>query len=104
VRVDIDALLAIARHHDDFSSEAGAFDVKLEPITLGVSVCGAAGAAGALGPAAADLVLIIGRELTDEIKIVAVAGAPQLQLDVAFAGWAIRRVAAYPFGRAVLRT
>jgi len=97
-------LLAVTRHHDDFGGKAGAFDVKLQPITLGVSVCGAAGAAGALGPAAANLVLVVSRELTDEIEIVAVAGASQLQLDVAFAGWAIRRVTAYPFSRAVLRT
>ena len=76
VRVDVDALLAIAGHHDDIGRKSGAFDVKLESVALRVSDCGAAGAAAAFGPAAADLVLVVGGELTDEIEIVAVAGAP----------------------------
>jgi len=75
VRVNVDALLAVARHHDDFGGEAGAFDVKLQAVALGVSDCSAAGAAAALGPTTADLILVVGRKLADKVEIVAVAGA-----------------------------
>jgi hypothetical protein len=75
VRVNVDALLAVARHHDEFGGEARAFDVKLQAIALGVSDGGAAGAAAALGPTTADLVLGVGRKLADKVEIVAVAGA-----------------------------
>ena len=74
--VDINALLAVAGHHDDFGREAGAFDMELKPVALRVTDCGATGAAAAFGPAAADLVLVVGCKLTDKIEIVAVAGAP----------------------------
>jgi len=99
VRVNVDALLAVTRHHDDFGGEASAFNVKLQTVALGVSVCGTPGASAALGPTTADLILVVGGKLTDEIEVVAVAGATQLQLDLAFAAsGTVGRVAANSFG------
>lgn len=105
VRVNVDALLAVTRHHDEFGGKASTFDVKLQTVALGVSDSGAAGAAAALGPTTADLVLVVGRKLADKVEVVAVAGATQLQLDVALATTrTVGRVAANSLGGPLLGT
>jgi len=104
MRVDIHALSPVARHHDEIGGESATFDVKLEAIALRIADRRAAGAAAALGPAAADLILVIGRELADEIEIIAVTCAPKLELDFALAAsGAVSGVATDTLGSSVLR-
>jgi hypothetical protein len=83
VRVDVHALAPVTSHHDNFGSEASTFDVKLEAIALRIAHGSAAGAAAAFSPAPTDLILVIDRELTDEIEIVAVTRTAKLKIDFA---------------------
>jgi|SRR5262245_56104943 len=105
VRVDVNALPPVARHHDEFGGEAGTLDVKLKPVAAGIADRGTARAPCPLGPAAAHLILVVGGELADEIEIVTVACAPELELDVAGAApRAVGRVASNALGGTVFGT
>src|SRR5215510_4136275 len=105
VRVDVHALPPVARHHDEFGGEAGTLDVKLKPVAARIADRRAARASCALGPAAADLILVVGSELADEIEIVTVACAPKLEFDVAgVAPGAVGRVASDALGGTVFGT
>ena len=55
--------------------------MKLKAVALGIADCGAPSAATALRPAAADLILLVDAELTDEIEIVTVAGTAKRKID-----------------------
>ena len=105
LRVDGHALAPVARHHDEIGSEARTFDVKLQAIALRIADSCTANTARAFGPAAADLVLLVGAELAGEIEIIAVAGATELKIDfmLAAAALPVIGVATNTFGGAVIR-
>ncbi|MGB8585527.1 MAG: hypothetical protein WCD87_07695 [Pseudolabrys sp.] len=64
----------------------------------------APGAAAALSPAAADLVLFVRAELPGEIEIVTVTGAAELQFNISLvpAARSVSGIATDTLGRAVL--
>ena len=66
----------------------------------------AAGVAGAFRPAAADLVLVVRRELTGEIEIITVTGTAKLEIDfvLAAATRAIAGVATDALSSPILRS
>ena len=103
-RVDVHALAPVTSHHDDFGSEASTFDVKLEAIALRIAHGSTAGVAAAFSPAPTDLILVIDRELTDEIEIVAVTRTAKLKIDFALrTPCAVSGVATDTFGGPVFR-
>ena len=80
--------------------------MNLQAITLRIADGRSAGVAGTFRPAAADLVLVVRRELTGEIEIVAVTGTTKLEIDLVLAAAtrAIAGVATDPLSSPVLRS
>ena len=101
LRVDRHVLPPIARQQHKFRGKSRTFHVDLQALASGAADSRAADPACALGPASSDLVLLVGRELTNQIEIVAVAGATQLKFDLMLGAAArpVASVAADAFGR-----
>ena len=106
MRVDVHTLPPVTSHHDNIGGKTRTFDVKLEAVALGHADGRAPGAAAALSPAAADLVLFVRAELPAEIEIVTVTGTAELQFDVTLgpAARSVSGIATDTLGRAVLRS
>jgi len=104
MRVDVHTLPPVPSHHDNIGGETRTFDAKLEAVALGHANGRAPGAAATLSPAAADLVLFVHAELSDEIEIVTVTGTAELQFDVTLAPAArsVSGIATDTLGRAIL--
>ena len=104
MRVDVHTLPPVTSHHDNIGGKTRTFDVKLKTVALGHPDGRAPGAAAALSPAAADLVLFVRAELPAEIEIVTVTGTAELQFDVTLAPAArsVSGIATDTLGRAVL--
>ena len=84
--------------------EGRTLDVYLDEFAAREADSGASNAATALGPAAGDLVAFVGVELADEIELIAVAGAVELNIDLMLraAQRPIVRIAADALGFAAL--